>query len=739
MMINLSHSARRGSGPLTGKACLMIGGAAMLALMPSTAFADPAEPPYDTITDIGTLGGNYSYPYDVSDDGKVIVGEAYFPGNSTYHAFRWTAAGGMQDIGALNSNYSYATAVSGNGQVIVGHSQSSSGYYHAFRWTESGGMQDLGTLSTGGSNDYSYAQAVNTDGSVVVGHSYVNSNSNYHAFRWTQATGMQDLGSLASGGSYDYSYAYDVSGDGNIVVGQSYVGSASDYHAFRWTQATGMQDLGTLGGTNSYANSISRDGSTIVGESHLAGNNQYHAFRWTQASGMQDLGTLGGSYSYARKVSNDGAVVIGYAYNTDNNYHHAFRWTQAGGMQDLGTLGGLYSYAYDVSGDGKVVVGYAYVPEGEGGSYHHAFRWTEKDGMLDLGTLGGRWSYATAVSNDGGTTVGYSEVTDGTYHAFIYRTQMIDFTNMIASFWLTASDVEAAGEGQRDMLSQLVDSGCTVSIGRSACIGGAATFMRSNEGASPPQWRRHDEGFRANVGIRLNRAFSVGFGAGVFQQQERVFSVKPGTDFHYGAWLDWAPEGPGRGGLHGRLAVGGAVQRNVFLRGEGMENVQVTPGHSDLKTLTAKGSFGYGMKVAGMVFTPEFGFSWQRTTLDGFTEQEGDFPAVFNKTSYETSVVTAGAELAIPLAQDTYVTLGAKADFDVQTNPVVMTGTSQIPGMESFAVTSLYSRKEVRGRFEAGIAKDVGPGTVDFSAGVHTPTIGGKPVVVVGIGFGMDI
>lgn len=691
MYIAMRAKSARSTRETLGRMCLLLSGSAMLALAPQAAMAQSAEPPYDTIIDLGTLGGYYSYPNDVSDDGRVVVGHAYLPGDSNYHAFRWTYEG-MQDIGSLSTQWSYATAVSGDGSVVVGHSRIASGNYHAFRWTEAGGMQDLGSLSTGGSYDYSYADAVSADGSVVVGYSYVNAASNHHAFRWTQAGGMQDLGTLSSG-SNEYSYARDVSGDGNVVTGYSYTSSAGNHHAFRWTQA----------------------------------------------GGMQDLGTLGGSYSYAEAISRDGSAIIGYAYLPSDTNSHAFRWTQAGGMQDLGTLGGRYSYAYDVSGDGTVVVGYAYVPEGEGGSYHHAFRWTEEDGMLDLGTLGGHWSYATSVSNDGGTTVGYSEVSDGNYHAFIYRTQMIDFTNMIASFALTASDFEATAEGQRDMLGQLVDSGCTVSVGRSACIGGAATFMRVGEGTNPPLARRHDEGLRANVGVRLNRAFTAGVGAGVFQQQARAFSIKPGMDFHYGAWLDWVPAGPGRGGLHGRLAVGGAVQRNVFLRGEGLENVQVTPGHSDLKTLTAKGTFGYGMNLGGMIFTPEFGFTWQRTTLDGFAEQQGDFPAVFNQSSYESSFVTAGAELAVPLAQDTYVTLGAKADFDVQNGPVVMTGTSQIPGMETFAAPSLYSRKEVRGRFEAGISKDVGPATVDFTAAVHTPTIGEKPVVVVGVGFGMDL
>ncbi|MFZ9980018.1 MAG: hypothetical protein ACO3HN_08725, partial [Opitutales bacterium] len=53
-----------------------------------------------SMTDLGTLGGNYTYPYAVSADGSVIVGNSGNSGNQG-RAFRWTAAGGMTDLGTL--------------------------------------------------------------------------------------------------------------------------------------------------------------------------------------------------------------------------------------------------------------------------------------------------------------------------------------------------------------------------------------------------------------------------------------------------------------------------------------------------------------------------------------------------------------------------------------------------------------------------------------------------------------
>jgi probable HAF family extracellular repeat protein len=314
----------------------------------------------------------------------------------------WMATAGWSQsltwLGVLpDGRYSYAFDVSADGAVVVGEAENVAGQFRAFRWTAAGGMQDLGTL--GGRESLAYA--VSADGAVVVGWAH-NAAGQGRAFRWTAAGGMQDLGTLGGG----YSDAWGVSADGAVVVGWAR-NAAGQYRAFRWTAAGGMQDLGTLGGSVSGAYAVSADGAVVVGWAHnVAG--QGRAFRWTAAGGMQDLGTLGGGYSDAWGVSADGAVVVGWARNAAGQYR-AFRWTAAGGMQDLGTLGGSSSYAYGVSADGSVVVGEAEKVAGQ----FRAFRWTAAGGTEDLNTTyanlltpGSYLERATAISPDGRYIVG---------------------------------------------------------------------------------------------------------------------------------------------------------------------------------------------------------------------------------------------------------------------------------------------------------------------------------------------
>jgi len=349
----MKHWAQNGLKALTS--------ACALSLLATVAWSQ-------TLTWLGTLGGNISSAHDVSADGSVVVGVAQ-DSNGFYRPFRWTPGGGMQDLGTLGGRHGAAMRVSPNGATIMGTASTvnssasanitSEGFlslsdnhrYHPFRWTQGSGMQDLGTL--GGC--CGWGNSVSADGGVVVGWAR-NASGDGRAFRW-ENNQMRDLGTLGGANSV----AHGVSADGGVVVG--WARNASwDRRAFRW-ENNQMRDLGTLGGAASEAWSVSANGRVVVGRAQNA-SGQWRAFRW-ENNQMRNLGTLGGAESVARGVSANGRVVVGWAYNASGQWR-AFRWTE-NGIEDLSQTyanllsgGSYFIAAHEVSEDGRYIVGYGY-------------------------------------------------------------------------------------------------------------------------------------------------------------------------------------------------------------------------------------------------------------------------------------------------------------------------------------------------------------------------------------------
>lgn len=85
-----------------------------------------------SLTWLGTLGGNVSQAYAVSSNGTVVVGYTQDSAGRA-RAFRWTDGGGMQDLGTFGGSHSWAWSVSADGFVVVGWSSNSAGESLAFR------------------------------------------------------------------------------------------------------------------------------------------------------------------------------------------------------------------------------------------------------------------------------------------------------------------------------------------------------------------------------------------------------------------------------------------------------------------------------------------------------------------------------------------------------------------------------------------------------------------------------
>jgi probable HAF family extracellular repeat protein len=127
------------------------------------------------ITDLGTLGGQFSFANGINARGTV-VGCSGLSGVFWFHGFVWDRSG-MRDLGTLGGQASCANDIDDAGR-IVGEAETASGGTHAVIW-DHGVVTDLGVLAGGFGSG---AVAINSKGTVV-GYYYW-STSETHAAMW---------------------------------------------------------------------------------------------------------------------------------------------------------------------------------------------------------------------------------------------------------------------------------------------------------------------------------------------------------------------------------------------------------------------------------------------------------------------------------------------------------------------------------------------------------------------------
>jgi len=286
----------------------------------------------------------------------------------------------------------YANSVSADGNAVAGNNPSTWG---AYLWTQAGGVQDLGlapTPSPGGS------PGISADGTRVAS-TILGADSTYSTSGlWTQGSGWQQF--IPPNGPPDlilidrnYSTVYGLSGDGSTVVGLYWRNvSGAGAHAFKWTQAGGGIDLGSINGS-SRANGVDYDGNVIVGwTTDVTGSRLAAAWDHGTIVGLTPAGNSGAE---AQCVNPSGTIAAGYEYNPATTVREVARWTKTGGTwsatQHLGSVPGTeagatgINVAEGVSSDGKLIVGYCSF---DGSPFNTTgFVWTDSSGTIDVNTF----------------------------------------------------------------------------------------------------------------------------------------------------------------------------------------------------------------------------------------------------------------------------------------------------------------------------------------------------------------
>lgn len=196
------------------------------------------------LSDLGTLGGHFSYAYDIAADGR-IVGMSFTAGDADRRATMWVN-GAIRDLGTLGGASSHAYAINDSG-IVVGCSDSIGGVIHAFRYeTNTSGTvtsrTDLGSLS----GRTSFAYDVNNRGDIV-------GTSAARAVMWTSGAIVDLNAVIPASAGWKLEAAWAINNVGEIVgMGQhfgyphAYLLTPSDCPDLDGNGVVDLVDLATL-------------------------------------------------------------------------------------------------------------------------------------------------------------------------------------------------------------------------------------------------------------------------------------------------------------------------------------------------------------------------------------------------------------------------------------------------------------------------------------------------------------
>jgi probable HAF family extracellular repeat protein len=633
------------------------------------------------------------------------------------------AGGEMCNLGLLaedsDRNNSFARGISGDGTLVVGTSTNGN-VNQAFKWNTDAGMLSLDTPTSLRSG----ARRSNTDGSVIVG------SVDFVAHVWT-TNGNFSLGEFFDAGT---STANGVDSSGVTVVGDYYSFSDARRRAFLWTNSGGKIDLGFFpGGNNSDARDVSAAGDVVIGAADDASGNTF-AFRWTDVDGMINIGSFWNG-SEANAVSADGLVIVGES-KTFFNDDRAFRWTEpsteGGGIEMLGTLSGENSsVAYDTNSDGSVVVGSANITiPGDTSGGDRAFRWTRESGMVNLGTLkDGEASTAFGVSDDGSIVVGQSGA-----RAFIWRGAMEDFENLITSFPVLANDTAVATAEQHFTLGKVMRQTQWTEAGQSI-VSTRAEAQRSGHnhitvGARTTSLAALSFGYGINNSLTLGIAMN----ANDSSLDNNAFNMDAGIGA--ALWAEYSEHGAARTGVQFSGAVGYMQDDGDVARGRLLTDVIVATGNATVKTRAAQARIGYGISQGDWLVTPSFGLTNYETTRSGYTEVGAAFNASYDELRTSRTEMTLSLTGEFSVTEHGRLSLGVGIEHEVNSKPLRLTGTSDIPGLATFDIDSSFKPNRTRAFVTTGYTHDFGNGsTLSGDLRVGHATYGSTPSVGLGMTY----
>lgn len=335
-------------------------GLALLAV-PVQLAAQAPKPVRYTITDLGTLGGTYSYAYGINNKGVVSGGAATETqtNGATQTAFRWSA-GDIVDLGTLAgkdcpdcSSEAAGTNVHGESAVLSevpdfdpnGEDFCGFGTHHQCLpavWKK-GSLKALPTLR-GGNNASPFwinnlGQLVGLAENGVLDSTCAGPTpfqvQRFEAVIWEPNGEIRQLRPLEGDtvafgfGINDEGQAIGSSGLCSNTALPPFVAGPQAAHAVLWDKDGTPRDLGNLvsGASINIPGGINNKGEVVGGAQ--AADGTIHTFLWTKETGMQDLGGFPGAFLTTAPCChtiNERGQVVGFSIDATTGNVRAIVW-----------------------------------------------------------------------------------------------------------------------------------------------------------------------------------------------------------------------------------------------------------------------------------------------------------------------------------------------------------------------------------------------------------------------------
>ena len=322
------------------------------------------------VTDLGTLGGTYSFGFGINNAGEV-AGQAATPAQTDGFAgtaFLWSKQKGIVNLGVLGPPLfpacptcsSDAAAVGASGEVAMGseiglldpNGEDFCQFYNPFDPSSAHHRQCRGAIwrnglltalpnLPGGNNNNAFW--INNLGQVSgfaendIPDSSCSIVTPFQVRRfqpviWGPNGKIQRvLSPLVSKGD-TVAYAFTINDHGQVVgnsglcsttgLPPAAVSNTTVAHAVLWESDGSVHDLGSLGGAHNGASSINNRGE-VVGVAQSPKDGKVHAFLWTRQTGMLDYGAFPGAVATivgCCHTNNDRGEIVGFSIEPSNPY-----------------------------------------------------------------------------------------------------------------------------------------------------------------------------------------------------------------------------------------------------------------------------------------------------------------------------------------------------------------------------------------------------------------------------------